>query len=275
MPLGPHSPLYRETIMRQNEHNPARNGRAGFTLIELLVVISMIALLTSILMPSLSSTRELAQSAACLSNLRCLGSSMAMYHTENEEHFWPYRGSSPGVGAWFFWGAPTLPVQPQVSPFMKQCENNLAYLWCPSLKWGSYVPQRNVDEPTTTYGYNAWCLAPEVWGRRDSQNKPMPRKQAQDLTNPSELFVFADSGMFWSPAGVPIFQNSTSLDPPSLGAWGQNNTPTTHFRHRHRANALCADGHADSFGPDGGRITHPQYDLGFAGADNVPHYDQQ
>ena len=208
MPPGPHCPLYCEMDMRRNRRNLARDGRAGFTLIELLVVISMIALLTSILMPSLSSARELAKSAACLSNLRCLGSSMAIYHTENDGHFWPYGGSSPEVGPWYFWGAPTLPVQPRFSPFMKQCENNLAYLWCPSLQWGSYVPQSNVDEPTTTYGYNAWCLDPGVWGRRDAQNKPIPRKRVQDLTNPSELFVFADSGMFWSPAGVPIFQNS-------------------------------------------------------------------
>jgi len=57
--------------------------RAAFTLIELLVVVAIIALLLSILLPSLSAAREQGKRAKCLSNLRSLGSSMYQYANDD------------------------------------------------------------------------------------------------------------------------------------------------------------------------------------------------
>jgi len=53
--------------------------QSGFTLVEILVVISVIALLLSILLPSLARSRQLAYRIRCLNNLKQLGLATEAY----------------------------------------------------------------------------------------------------------------------------------------------------------------------------------------------------
>jgi prepilin-type N-terminal cleavage/methylation domain-containing protein/prepilin-type processing-associated H-X9-DG protein len=57
----------------------------GFTLIELLVVIAIIALLISILLPSLSRARELSKRLVCQSDIKGIGTSAKIYANDNNE----------------------------------------------------------------------------------------------------------------------------------------------------------------------------------------------
>jgi prepilin-type N-terminal cleavage/methylation domain-containing protein len=81
--------------MRGSRPHPREHGKGrsptedlpGFTLIELLVVIAIIALLMSILMPSLTRVKKQARTVACLANLKQWGLFFSMYAEDNSGRF--------------------------------------------------------------------------------------------------------------------------------------------------------------------------------------------
>src|SRR3954466_14150913 len=70
---------------------PAKKpAHVAFTLIELLVVVAIIAILASLLLPSLAKAKAKSHQARCISNLRQLGITYAMYTADNSDAF-PYQ----------------------------------------------------------------------------------------------------------------------------------------------------------------------------------------
>lgn len=70
--------------------------RKGITLIELLVVIVVTVLFVGVLMPSLNRSRQLAYRLLCATNLRSIGSTMAVFADDNEGQY-PRAGGAGAV----------------------------------------------------------------------------------------------------------------------------------------------------------------------------------
>ncbi len=167
-----------QTLRTNGRTHAIARQRGGFTLIELLVVVAIIALLISILLPSLQGAREEAKKAKCLANLKQVGTAMAQYFLETNDWFpWEkrnglywlhgfYYGGHPGRPAWWGYSDTTFRDTPNGRPFNQYLYPNLpdydvqptdpqfekvrdmAIFECPSDKGGVWMNNPSQDPET-------------------------------------------------------------------------------------------------------------------------------
>lgn len=254
-----------------------RRSRPAFSLIELLVVISVIALLTSLLLPTLGQARTQAKGVVCSAHLAQLGHAFHMYAAEYRGRAMPLAYTDPDIigsrPAVYWWGTNDAGhvdhTQGFVWPYLPSDLRPEGLFECPNQPWGSYKPQGAAEQITSTYGYNGYYLCPPHAAWPDIVHQPW--KDVDQLYWPEQLFTFADTLLDF---GDALPQNSAHLDPPKIwsGGWTRNYSPTTAFRHRGRANVLAADGHVEAHGLEGGCMQNARFGIGSVGAKNDPHY---
>ncbi len=114
-------------------HTPG--WREAFTLIELLVVVAILALLMSILLPSLRCARESARKVVCGTTLNGFGKSLALYINDNDDWFPGINTTGAALMVKQFSGNadpdkirdPNLPVQTfdWITPLVRYSEGGL------------------------------------------------------------------------------------------------------------------------------------------------------
>jgi len=186
----------------------------AFTLIELLVVVAIIALLISILLPSLGRAKHQAKAVVCGSNGRQLGISLAAYLDDNRG-FFPGEHSAGGQVAWNVWA-------PRLRKYSAMQEK---LFWCPTADprtW--WKPEFNLPRPVKRYrgwgyqwgeypldaAYGLFCYGYNSWGVAETFGHPGLRfglgahvddpyytwcwnvRQAE-VKRPAEMIAIADS----------------------------------------------------------------------------------
>src|SRR5690606_9612783 len=129
----------REEIMM----DPRKNTRNGFTLIELRVVIAIIALLISILLPSLGNARKAARDLVCQTKVEQIGTGIQLYVDDQKDpRFLNLRPRQPNVRD--HWAAvrqlePVMGVEPSVMNGVFVGATPQPVYLCPSAVGGSSV----------------------------------------------------------------------------------------------------------------------------------------
>lgn len=156
-------------------------SRKGFTLIELLVVVAIIALLISILLPSLNRARDQAKFVVCASNLRNIGQALLQYNLDTD--FFPaaYKYGQDG-GARFDGVAWAPRIRAYINEKALEEKNFRLYrqdesahgpevqlFWCPNEEPEWYwKPQYSARSLERMYEYNGVNTAP-AYGYADNE----------------------------------------------------------------------------------------------------------
>jgi len=212
-----------------------------------LVVVSIIALLISILLPSLSKARETARMVACEANLKQYGNANHLYADAEDGYFvpvWQGGADNPNQqGEWYR----NAKFRAQLSMNNEVGKGDARLypegLVCPSLP-DQYMPPSTWGGGTHghVYGMNWTNVVPQGEALWDGNTAP----HRVTLKRPFDRFQQGDANMSrlsrWSANYEAVWDVTGELRGNEGGSWD-----ATAYRHDESANFLHFDGHVDNY----------------------------
>ncbi|MCA9253034.1 MAG: prepilin-type N-terminal cleavage/methylation domain-containing protein [Phycisphaerales bacterium] len=235
-------------VSRLGQSPTLKGGAPGFTLVELLVVVSIVALLLSILLPSLRGAREEAKATVCASNIRQLALANLGYTVEYNGRFCP--GACDFLQNKNRWHgkreSTSEPFDGSGGPLVPYLGTGGAIRSCPSFREPLDQPAA-FERASGGYGYNLAYLGRELrdigYGFQVVESDKTG-VQSERIKRPADTVMFADTAFAVSaqkPAEYSFAEPRYLPTNPTFRA-----DPSIHFRHiKKKANAAWADGHVD------------------------------
>lgn len=257
------------------------HGKRGFTLVELLVVIGIIAVLISILLPTLSRVRDQANGVACESTMRQFYTFWVMYAGQNKGHVIPARYQIINAELGFYEGQFLGSVMKQNGGSARAVDTAhiiKEVLQCKAVNHDldpSPEIAAQLRSPNNYYGdyiYNSWMGTRKIVSNTPpEQEMPFPSSLPSLVVTqiPSNVIIMMEShkpnlinngGNSWSVVSLPgngykyYFGKFTELFTTSAQAGQPANKlqflriGTPHDRGK-KMNVLCADGHISRVDP--------------------------
>jgi prepilin-type N-terminal cleavage/methylation domain-containing protein/prepilin-type processing-associated H-X9-DG protein len=228
-----------------------KSRRRAFTLVELLVVIGIIALLISILLPSLNRARENAKQVQCLSNLRQISLALVMY-TQGNKDLLP-GGGEPAQKRWdwIYWdvaaGAPFNDVgQSALAPYLSPSNTkfNPAYFSCPTDRTEDHISVYGGRYPYRfSYTMNCYLSDNSRAYSTGLNNTATKNFRMQHIKNASRKVIFIDENERTANDGlwVPGQDSTGFIDQIS----DRHEVRKDVYKKDGRGNMAFADGHGE------------------------------
>lgn len=217
--------------------------KTAFTLVELLVVIGIIALLISILLPSLNRARQSAQRIQCMSNMRQVGLAIQMYAGNQKGWapvpYWPYGG----ISRWYEFLQQTRDLTYTISetdPTVKISQ----VLFCPSMPRVSLSATVPDDTYRLKNGFVSYGMSLQFDLTYQNNVLTYGSVKLNTVKHPSDVVMVAETNKWGAGyVGGYYVYSFNSADPGGQLAWP--------WHPRGGCNVLWADGHVTTvYAPD-------------------------
>lgn len=229
--------------------------RAAFTLIELLVVVGIVAILSGILVPTVSSVQKQGKKVQSLNNMRQLGTALALYCGQNNGQFptegdaaptWGGLANSAATDTAWYNALPRAGGFPAAADFASNradfySKRNLLYVSAAT------YPASKLNAPLFAVSYCSKFFA------KDADPATV---RLQNFQAPSRTVVFQESGV----AGEKKIYTAQS----DYNGQTKSFASRSITRYSGKTLIVFADGHAEALGgadivdPSGGKAYNPQ-----------------